>query len=503
MLRRSMSWVASAAILIGTTPTPLRAQPVLPPQENPVPAQGQGYSAEQVESILAPVALYPDVLLTQILMASAFPLQIVEAYRWVQQGNNRAIRGDRLAAVLQGRNWDPSVKSLVPFPGVLAQMNGNLDWLQQLGFAAANQQEDVLDAVQRLRQRAYAAGTLRSSEQYLVRHEERIIYIELPPTGVVYVPYYNPTVVYGVWAYPAYPPVYFEPYPVWGISPVIGSVLVFGVGIAVIGGLWGVGYPRWHQRSIYIDNRVYNQININRPAWRGQEQWRPQYAPSFSRGGGQNYMTPYGQGGPGRVGPGAGQGQGWAPGQQFRDRGGPGTVGSSGIIPPGRQGGQREFQGRRGGDPSLGAYQGGGMPSGGDGGQFRRQDGGGGPGGGGGDQFRQPRAAPGSDGGQFRRQDGGGGPGGGGGDQFRQPRAAPGGDGGQSRRQDGGGGPGGGGGGQIRQPQAAPGGDGGQSRRQDGGGGGGGQGVRPQQGGDGGGANRGDDRERRRGQNNN
>ena len=104
MLRRSVSWVASAAILISTTPPPLHAQPVLPPQENPVPAVGQGYNNEQVESIVAPVALFPDALLTQILMASAFPLQIVEAYRWVQQGNNRQIQGDALVQALAGRN---------------------------------------------------------------------------------------------------------------------------------------------------------------------------------------------------------------------------------------------------------------------------------------------------------------------------------------------------------------------------------------------------------------
>ena len=448
MLRRSVSWLASAAILIGTSPTPLYAQPTLPAQENPAPVQGQGYSAQQLDSIVAPVALYPDVLLTQVLMASAFPLQIVEAYRWVQQGGNRQIQGDRLAQVLQGRAWDPSVKSLVPFPGVLAQLNGNLEWLQQIGFAVANQQEEVLDAVQRLRQQAAAAGNLRSNDQYVVRTEERIIYIEPPPTGVVYVPAYDPNLVFGSWAYPAYPPVYFAPQPLWGISPVVGAALVFGVGIVVVAGLWGIGHSHWRQRNIFIDHNRYNRINFNRPAWRGNDVWRPQHSQSFPRGGGQHYMQghvnpPGFAGGPGRgpafgggrggIGnpPGAlggpGRGPAWdggrrtgnfgagqvvPPGQQFRDRGGPGTVGNSGIVPPGHQGGVAGPGGgqnfRRQGNPGGGSQFGG---SAGGGQNFRSQ---GNPGGG--QNFRQQPNPAGAvhtggspGGGQSFRQQGGGG----------------------------------------------------------------------------------------------
>jgi len=538
MLRRSVSWIASAAILIGTAPAPLRAQPVLPPQENTAPPAGQGYNSEQVEAILAPVALYPDVLLTQILMASAFPLQVVEAYRWVQQGNNRQIQGDRLVQALSGRNWDPSVKSLVPFPGVLAQLNGNLDWLQQLGFAVANQQEDVLDAVQRLRQRAYAAGTLQTNEQSVVRQEANVIYIEPPQAGVVYVPASNPTVVYGTWAYQSYPPAYFQPEPAWGINPVVGTALAFGAGIAVGAAIWGVGYPRWGSRNIYVDRRVYNNININRPPYRGQEVWRPHQAATFQHGGGQRYYNgnpPGPQGGPGRggnwgnppgPGGGPGRGPGWSgqgnppgavggpgrgpgwhghnqpqggagggmpPGQQYRDRGAPGTPGNSGIVPPGQGQGHRQGQGHyqgqgqgpgqgqnqghrgnRGGDPSTGAYQGGGAPGGSPGGVP-----GGGQGGGASQHWRSQQGTP-PGGGQNYRQ--------GGGQQYGGPGGGQGGGGGQNFRHQGGGqqygNPGGGGGGNPH------GGGGGQNFRQQSGGGGGGGHHGGGGGGGGGGGNR-------------
>ena len=210
-------------------PVPAFAQPVMRPQGAPAAAPSQGlgqvpgpgpntqapgYSAQQLDSILAPIALYPDVLLTQVLMASAYPLQIVEAYRWVQHSANRNLRGDALGRALETRNWDPSVKSLVLFPALLTQMNGNLNWLQQLGYAAANQQAEVLDAVQRLRQQAMAAGNLRTTDQCVVRTEGRVIYLDPPTPDVVYLPSYNPTTVYGAWVYPAYPPVFLPlPHP--------------------------------------------------------------------------------------------------------------------------------------------------------------------------------------------------------------------------------------------------------------------------------------------------
>jgi hypothetical protein len=166
---------------------------------------------------LAPIALYPDALLTQTLMASTFPLQVVQAARWVEESANKTLSGDAPAKALNPQLWDPSVKSLVSFPEVLATMNESLDWTQQLGYAFADQQSAVLDAAQRLRRQAQTNGSLQSSPQQVVRTEQQTIIVEPAQPDVVYLPSYNPTVVYGAWPYPSYPPVYLPPpaaYPV-------------------------------------------------------------------------------------------------------------------------------------------------------------------------------------------------------------------------------------------------------------------------------------------------
>ena len=128
----------------------------------------KGFNAEQLDALLASIALYPDELLTQVLMASTFPLEVVAAARWVEEPDHESLTGDALVKALEAEPWDPSVKSLVPFPAVLAIMNNNLTWLQQLGYAFATQQADVFAAVQRLRQRAHASGHLQSSPQQVV-----------------------------------------------------------------------------------------------------------------------------------------------------------------------------------------------------------------------------------------------------------------------------------------------------------------------------------------------
>ena len=138
-----------------TTGVPIQ----LAQQSNPAPT----YAAPQLDQLLAPIALYPDPLLAQILMAATYPLEVVEAARWVQDPNNARLRGDQLDAALQPQDWDPSVKSLVPFPQILQMMNSKLDWTQALGNAFLAQQADVMDSVQRLRAQAQAAGTLQSS----------------------------------------------------------------------------------------------------------------------------------------------------------------------------------------------------------------------------------------------------------------------------------------------------------------------------------------------------
>src|SRR5882672_6521300 len=179
-------------------------------------AQKPVFKPEELDQLVAPIALYPDSLLAQVLMASTYPLEIVEAARWSK--TNPKVTGDALQKAMEGQTWDPSVKSLTAFPDVLAIMNDKLDWTQKLGDAFLAQQKDVMDSAQRLRAKAQKEGNLKSSKEQTVQNEAApagsttTTIIEIAPSDpqVVYVPTYNPTVVYGAWPYPAYPP-----YPVY------------------------------------------------------------------------------------------------------------------------------------------------------------------------------------------------------------------------------------------------------------------------------------------------
>ena len=225
-------------------------------------AQGPTFSSEQLEQIVAPIALYPDALLAQVLMASTYPLEVVEAARFAQA--NPSLEDKALDDALQQRSWDPSVKSLVSFPQVLTMMDERLDWTQKLGDAVLAQQKDVMDAVQRLRAKAQAEGNLKTTEQQKVIVEEAppsggttVIVIEPANPQVVYVPTYNPTVVYGAWPYPAYPPYYY--YPPGYVAAT--SLLSFGVGVAVGSALWGG--CNWGRGNVDINVNRYNNFNQN------------------------------------------------------------------------------------------------------------------------------------------------------------------------------------------------------------------------------------------------
>ena len=161
----------------------------------------------ELDQMLAPVALYPDSLLSQVLMASTYPLEVVQAARWSRA--NPGLKGQDAVRAVEHMDWDPSVKSLTAFPQILTMMDEKLEWTRRLGEAFLAQQADVMDTVQGLRRRAEAAGNLRSSEQMRVAREGEVITIHQPAPEVVYVPYYNPAVVYGPWWWPAYPPVYW------------------------------------------------------------------------------------------------------------------------------------------------------------------------------------------------------------------------------------------------------------------------------------------------------
>jgi hypothetical protein len=229
----------------------------------PVPVFAQSnipvFRPEELDQILAPIALYPDSLLAQILMASTYPIEVVQADRWVKA--NRNLPPDALNDVLDRQSWDPSVKALVPFPNIISMMSERIDWTQSVGDAFLAQEADVMDSVQRLRAKAYAAGNLQSNQQLAVSRQGAIIVIEPVNPQVVYVPVYNPTVVYGSWWYPAYPPVVIYPYPPGAV--IAAGIVAFGVGIAVASA-WNHGWGRWDwgHRNVYVN--VNRTVNINR-----------------------------------------------------------------------------------------------------------------------------------------------------------------------------------------------------------------------------------------------
>jgi hypothetical protein len=215
------------------------------------------FSNEQLEQIVAPIALYPDSLLTQVMMGSTYPLEIVEADRWVKQ--NKSLKGSALDSALKDKSWDPSVKSLCTVPDVLAKMSENLDWTQDLGDAFLGQKTQLMDSVQRMRGKAYEAGNLKTTEQQVVTQEpEKIIVIEQASPQVVYVPSYSPTVVYGAWSYPTYyyPPMYAPPPAGYGL-------MAFGVGMAVGAAFWGDSDWGWGHGDVDIDIDRYNNFNRN------------------------------------------------------------------------------------------------------------------------------------------------------------------------------------------------------------------------------------------------
>ena len=177
MASRLIRLLASGLILNATVPLDALAAPSLASVAQPAPAQP--FNAEQLDALLASIALYPDELLTQLLMASTFPLEVVTAARWVEDPAHKSLTGDALLKALEAEPWDPSVKSLVPFPVVLATLNNNLPWLQQLGYAFATQQADVFASIQRLRQQAQASGHLESSAQQVVSTQK----VTVEPSG--------------------------------------------------------------------------------------------------------------------------------------------------------------------------------------------------------------------------------------------------------------------------------------------------------------------------------
>lgn len=234
---------------------------------------GLAFKQEELDQLLAPIALYPDSLVSQILMASTYPLEIVQADRWVNQNKNQ--KGDALTAALEKQSWDPSVKSLVNFPEVLSMMSQKLDWTQKMGDAFLEQQKEVMDTIQSLRAKAQAAGYLKSTSEQKVIVQEKVIAIEPASPQVVYVPTYNPTVVYGAWPYPAYPPYYY--YPPGYVATT--AAFSFAAGVA-IGAAWGYAWGgcNWHGGEVNVNVNQNTNINnnINRDKYKQEFQQKGQ-----------------------------------------------------------------------------------------------------------------------------------------------------------------------------------------------------------------------------------
>lgn len=217
----------------------------------------------QLDQIMAPIALYPDALLSQVLMAATYPADVAAAAQWSK--SHPELSGDAGARAVDSEAWDPSVKSLAAFPSVLDMMGRQPQWVQSVGDAFLAQPDEVMDAVQRLRRQAQAAGSLKTTEQQKVATEgsgpTTIVQIQPANPQVVYVPTYNPAVVYGVWPYPAYPPAYYPPPPGSVFASAVVAGIGFGIGVAAIDALWGD--CNWHTHDVDINVNRFNNINVN------------------------------------------------------------------------------------------------------------------------------------------------------------------------------------------------------------------------------------------------
>jgi hypothetical protein len=235
---------------------------------------------DQLDSLVAPIALYPDPLLAQVLAAATYPVEIVQLQQWLAK--NPGLKDQALEDAVSKQPWDPSVKGLAGLPDVIKRLADDIQWTTDLGNAFLAQQKDVMDAVQRMRTKAQAKGNLSSNEQQTVQtktvENQQVIVIEQANPQVIAVPSYNPTVVYGPPPYP-YPPVYYPP------PPPPGSMLIsFGIGMAMgaaMGGAWGYGCGWGHSSTVVINNNN----NYVRTGGGGSGNWQHN---SAHRGG-----TPY------------------------------------------------------------------------------------------------------------------------------------------------------------------------------------------------------------------
>jgi hypothetical protein len=257
---RCLLAILSTAFLASGSPIALAQEPQ--PQSSPPAEEAPKIPNDQLDSLVAPIALYPDPLLAQTLAASTYPLEIIQLQQWM--GKNKTLKGKALTEAVEKQTWDPSVQAMATFPDVVKLLADSIAWTSDLGNAFLAQQADVMDAVQRMRAKANSAGKLKTSQEQKVETRQvegkTVVVIEQTNPQVVYVPSYDPAVVYGPPVYP-YPPVYYP----------TGRLLAFGAGIA-IGAAWGNNNWGWgcgwgnNNVNINVNNNFvnnYNRTNVN------------------------------------------------------------------------------------------------------------------------------------------------------------------------------------------------------------------------------------------------
>ena len=263
-----VQWVIRRALCLVCVPLLagglMVAQQPAPPAQAPAQAPAPLLSPEQLDTLVAPVALYPDPLLSQVLVASTYPLEVVEAQQWLQRNGN--LKGQQLTDAARQQNWDASVQAMVAFPDVLAMLNQDVQWTTALGNAFLAQQSDVMAAVQRMRARAQANGRLSSTPQQTVTTETQggQTAIDIAPADpqVIYVPQYDPAYVWGPPAWGYYPPLYYAGYG-FGFYPGINIGFCFGGWGGWGWGGWGWGWgPNWFGGSVFVNGGFFNRYGF-------------------------------------------------------------------------------------------------------------------------------------------------------------------------------------------------------------------------------------------------
>ncbi|WP_213738082.1 DUF3300 domain-containing protein [Bradyrhizobium sp. dw_411] len=329
---RSGSVLLALVIVVATAVGAVAQQPAATSPPVSSPPEQTLLKPEQLEALVAPIALYPDALLANMLAAATYPLEVVEADRFVKENKN--LKGDTLKAAVDKKSWDDSVKALTATPSVLDMMSDKLDWTKSLGDAMLAQQADLMDAIQRLREKARSNNKLSTTKQQKVtvkqQENKQVIVIEPTDPDTMYVPYYEPAIVYGAWPYADYPPYYFG-YPSYIGAGVVAAGVAFGAAWAIgrWGNYWGGGC-NWGNRNVYVNHRTTNVWNHN-PAHRQGVRYnnanvQQRFGNNNMRAGAADRMDFRGKGGqqvlnPGKDRPGGGDRAGNI-GDRAGDRGG-------------------------------------------------------------------------------------------------------------------------------------------------------------------------------------